>query len=162
MRFPPPCSLLFCLLGAVVAPPGAAAGQEPSGHEFGVQAITVLEDPVWAGGGAYGAWRPGGKTRLAATLGVGRLDAKVSGRGELLAHFLLSPGRVRGVTLYGVGGIAGVVGPRDQGYLVLGLGLEQAPGARSGWVVEAGVGGGVRILAGWRWRWPHAARRAAP
>ncbi len=159
---PRPLAALLCLIGAVVVPFRPAAGQEPAGHEFGVQGMTVFEDPVWAGGGLYGAWRPGGKIRLAATLGLGSLDGTMAGRGELLAHFLLSPGRLRGVTVYGLGGIAGLVGRRDQGYLVLGLGLEHAPGAKSGWVLEAGVGGGARILAGWRRRWLSPIRRPEP
>jgi hypothetical protein len=162
MRFPRPLSPLLYVIAAVVVPLRPAAGQEPAGREFGVQAMTVLEDPLWAGGGVYAAWRPGGKTRLAVTLGLGSLGGTVAGRGELLAHFLLSPGRLSGVTVYGLGGIAGVVGRRDQGYLVLGLGLEHAPGAASGWVIEAGVGGGARILAGWRWRWLSPTRRPEP
>jgi hypothetical protein len=35
---------------------------------------------------------------------------------------------------------------------VLGLGLEHAPGAASGWSIEAGVGGGARLSVGWRVR----------
>ena len=160
--FPRPRPVLLCLIGVLVVPLRPAAAQEPSGREFGVQGMAVYEKPAWAGGGVYVAWRPGGKTRLAATLGLGSLDGKLAGRGELLAHFLLSPGRPSGVAVYGLGGIAAVVGRRDQGYLVLGLGLEEAPGAGSGWVLEAGVGGGARILAGWRWRWLSSIRKPGP
>ncbi|HSB55661.1 MAG TPA: hypothetical protein VLD58_14975, partial [Gemmatimonadales bacterium] len=78
---------------------------------------------------------------------------RLAGRGELLAQFLLSPGRTRGAGLYGLGGVAGQAGRRDRGFLVLGLGLEGAPGGASGWFAEAGVGGGARVAAGWRWRW---------
>jgi hypothetical protein len=39
-----------------------------------------------------------------------------------------------------------------QGYMVLGLGVESSPGARSGWALEAGIGGGFRIALGYRWR----------
>jgi hypothetical protein len=152
MMPPRPVPALLCLIGVIGLPLRPATAQEPAGREIGVQGLALLQNPVWVGGGVYGAWRPGGKSRLAATLGLGSADGEVAGRGELLVHFLLSPGRLHGVAVYGLGGIAGVVGRRDQGYLVLGLGLEQAPGAGSGWVVEAGVGGGARILAGWRWR----------
>jgi hypothetical protein len=55
--------------------------------------------------------------------------------------------------LYGAGGVAVVGGPVEQGYLVLTLGLEDRPAARAGWFVEAGVGGGARLAAGYRWRW---------
>ena len=57
------------------------------------------------------------------------------------------------------GGVAAVGGPVDEGYLVLALGLEGRPGGPDGWFVEAGVGGGARLAAGWRWRqWPVSGR----
>ena len=40
----------------------------------------------------------------------------------------------------------------DKGYLVLLLGLEARPGAFHGWSVELGVGAGVRVAVGYRWR----------
>jgi hypothetical protein len=143
--------MALVLLG-LVAPRLPAWAQEPAGLEAGVHGLTLLEDPAWVGGGVYGAYRPGGKARFALTIDAGTLDGRLAGRSELLAHFLLAPGRRRGVGLYGLGGIAGVAGPRDQGYLVIGLGIERAPGGGSGWAVEAGVGGGARITVGWRWR----------
>jgi hypothetical protein len=54
--------------------------------------------------------------------------------------------------VYGAGGVAVAGGPVDQGYVVLTLGIEGRPGARSGWFAEAGVGGGVRLALGYRWR----------
>ena len=42
-------------------------------------------------------------------------------------------------------------GPRLPGAVA--AGIESRPGAASGWFVEAGVGGGVRLSAGYRWRW---------
>jgi hypothetical protein len=78
-------------------------------------------------------------------------------RGELLGHFLLSPEESRKAAFYFAGGIAGVEGAGastvSRGYLVLTLGVEAQPGAGSGWTFEAGVGGGVRLAAGYRWRW---------
>jgi hypothetical protein len=53
---------------------------------------------------------------------------------------------------YAGGGVAGIAGPDDRGYLVLLLGIEAGPGARGGWALEAGVGGGLRLAAGYRWR----------
>ena len=73
-------------------------------------------------------------------------------RGELLGHFLLSPEEHRKPGFYVAGGIAGVEGVVGRGYLVLTLGLEQTPGRNSGWAVEVGAGGGVRVAAGYRWR----------
>jgi hypothetical protein len=159
---PPLLPVLVGLTLAVTTPLLPVTAQEPPGVEFGVQGMALLADPVLVGGGVFSAWRPGGKTRLALTLGLGSRDERLTGRAEALAHFLLSPGRVRGVGVYGLGGIAVEAGARDQGYLVVGLGLERTPGGGSGWAVEAGVGGGARIAVGWRWRWLSAPLRRGP
>lgn len=127
-------------------------------REAGVQALVTTASPALVTGGLYAAFRPSLRTRIAATLGAGVSDGRAAGRGELLAHFLLSPNAVSRPGVYLGAGIAGVVGPVDQGYVVALVGVEGAPGGRSGWVVEAGVGGGVRLTAGWRWRWPRRAR----
>jgi hypothetical protein len=137
------------LVAAAWAGPAAAQGT----RELGVQALVATADPTLVTGGLYAAVRPSLRFRLAATVGVGVSDGRTAGRGELLAHFLLSPAAVASPGLYAGGGIAGVVGAVDQGYVVAVIGLEGAPGRRSGWVVEAGVGGGARLSAGWRWRW---------
>ena len=120
--------------------------------EFGVTGIATGSDPALAVVGGYGGIRTSRRTRLAASLGVGRSDGRGAWRGELTAHFLLNPTRRQGVGAYGAGGVAVVGGPLEQGYLVLALGLEARPGARAGWFVEAGVGGGVRLALGFRWR----------
>lgn len=127
--------------------------QSPTGLEVGIQGLALLQDPAWLGGGLYAGWRPEGKTRLALTINAGAVDHQTSGRAELMAQYLLSPGRMKGAGVYGFGGIAGEVGRRDQGYLVAGLGIESRPGGSSGWSLEAGVGGGARISVGWRHRW---------
>jgi hypothetical protein len=85
-------------------------------------------------------------------VGAGGSEGGFAWRGVAAGHFLLSPGRRVGVAAYGGGGVAVVGGPVERGYLLLTLGLESAPGSRSGWFAEAGVGGGVRLAAGWRWR----------
>jgi hypothetical protein len=121
--------------------------------ELGGQALVTTSDPALVTGGLYAALRPSARARIAATLGTGVSGGRVAARGELLAHFLLSPGATGRPGAYAGGGVAGIVGRVDEGYVVVLLGLESAPGARSGWAVEAGVGGGVRLTAGWRWRW---------
>lgn len=143
---------LVALVGSAITSLECEA-QSERGFEAGVHGLAVMQDPEWLGGGVYAGWRPGGKARLALTINAGSVDRRFSGRGELLAHFVLTPEKKKGLGMYGLGGIAGVTGRRDQGYLVLGLGLERSPGGRSGWAIEAGVGGGVRLSAGWRWRW---------
>jgi hypothetical protein len=129
-----------------------ARGQEPRGLELATTSVVVLSDPLFAGAGLQGAIRPGGRGRIALGVFPGMLDERFALRGELVAHFLLSPGGRRGVGFYGLGGVAGLTGPRDRAYLMLGVGVEANPGGRSGWMLEAGVGGGARIAAGWRWR----------
>jgi hypothetical protein len=138
------------LIAAAWAGPAAAQ----TTLEAGGQALVTTADPALVTGGFYGAVRASTRMRLAATAGVGVSDGRAAGRGELVAHFLLSPGATEHPGLYLGGGIAGVVGAVDQGYVVALVGLEGAPGRRSGWAVEAGVGGGLRVTVGWRWRWP--------
>lgn len=140
----------LALAAAVAGAPRPAAGQQI--RELGVNALVATADPTLVGGGVYGALRPSRHFRIALTLVGGAAEGSAAARGELAAHFMTSPRRTRGAGLYLAGGVAGVVGPADRGYIVAGFGLEDHPGARSGWVLEAGVGGGVRVLAGWRWR----------
>ena len=120
--------------------------------ELGVQAIGTAADPAVAVGGVYGAIRTSHRTRVSVGLGAGVSDGDAAVRGELLVHFLLNPARRTGAGVYGAGGIAVAEGPVDQGYVVVTLGIEGRPGARSGWFVEGGVGGGARLALGYRWR----------
>jgi hypothetical protein len=121
-------------------------------QELGVQAMGTFSDPGLVVAGGYGALRTTGRTRLSLGLSAGVSDGELAVRGELLGHFLLSPEEHRKAGFYVAGGIAGVEGTVGRGYLVLTLGLEQAPGRRSGWALELGAGGGVRVAAGYRWR----------
>ena len=129
------------------------AAQHPV--EYGVHAVATFATPDLVAGGGYAAVRPGERARLALTVAAGTADGDVAFRGELLAHFLLSPRAKRGVGFYALGGaaVADLESTGDtQGYMVLGLGMESRPGTRSGWALEAGIGGGLRIAAGYRWR----------
>jgi hypothetical protein len=120
--------------------------------ELGVQAIATASDPALAVGGGYAGLRVSRRFRLSAAAGIGGSGGRTAWRGELLTHFLLTPRARSGIGAYLTGGVAAVGGPADEGYLVLALGAESRPGARSGWFVEAGVGGGARLAAGYRWR----------
>ena len=134
----------------------ACGGQEAvaqRGREVGAGVVATASDPALGVATVSGALRTSRRMRVSATVGAGVSDGRAAWRGELLAHFLLSPGRLRGPGLYGAGGVAVVGGPVEQGYLVVTLGLEDRPAARAGWFVEAGVGGGARLAAGYRWRW---------
>jgi hypothetical protein len=153
-RWPAAGRALAALLAAALGSEGAPVAAQQA-TEFGVMGIATASDPALVVGGGYGAIRTSQRTRISAGLGAGVSDGRAAWRGELLAHFLLNPTRRRGVGIYGAGGVAVVGGPVGQGYLVLTLGLEARPGGRSGWFVEAGVGGGARLAAGVRWRrWP--------
>jgi hypothetical protein len=130
--------------------PGPAAAQRAA--EIGLHALLTTSSPVLWGGGVYGAFRPSTRFRIAATVAAGETDGDVAARGELLGHFLLNPTNLGGIGAYAGGGVAGTAGLEDRGYLVLLLGIEAGPGARDGWALEAGVGGGLRLAAGYRWR----------
>jgi hypothetical protein len=137
-------------LAALTGDVGDAAAQR--GYELGVQGIVTASDPALVVAGGSAALRTSRRTRVSLAVGGGASGGAAAWRGELLAHFLLSPARRQGAGLYGAGGVAVVAGPVDEGYLVLTLGVEARPAARSGWFVEAGVGGGARLALGYRWR----------
>jgi hypothetical protein len=142
---------LLVLAGALtLAAP--LAGQK--GTELGIQALATTADPSLAVAGPYGAIRTSTRTRISAMVGAGFSSGDPAIRGEILGHFLLSPDHRRGPGFYFAGGIGAVGGPVERGYLVLAAGLEDRPGGASGWAVEAGVGGGLRLALGYRWRWP--------
>lgn len=121
-------------------------------REIGLQAIGTASNPVLVAGALYAAIRTSTRTRLSAAAGPGVSSGKAAFRGELLGHFLLSPNKPKGPGIYFAGGVAAVAGPVDRGYLVLTLGVEDRPGAGEGWAAEIGVGGGVRLSLGYRWR----------
>jgi hypothetical protein len=120
--------------------------------ELGLQAVMTTSTPVLVGGGLYAAARTSQRLRVALSLAGGVADDEAAGRGELAGHFLLNPAARNGIGAYAGGGVAGVVGPRDTGYLLLLLGVEARPGAAAGWALELGVGSGLRIAGGYRWR----------
>ena len=140
--------LAAVVIGLLLAPDMAAAQRA---RELGLVGIFTAQDEELFAGGLYGAVRTTRRTRLAMTAAAGSAGGEFVLRGELLGHFLLSP-TSRSVGLYGGGGIAGIAGAGEEGFLVLLLGVEHAPGGRSGWYLEGGLGGGARISAGYRWR----------
>ncbi|HJR15643.1 MAG TPA: hypothetical protein VJ808_02225 [Gemmatimonadales bacterium] len=123
------------------------------GSEAGVLAIGTASDPAVAVLALYGAVRTSTRSRLSLSAGAGASAGEAAFRGEILGHFLLSPGKRKGAGFYLAGGVAAAAGPVDRGYLVLTFGIEDRPGAGAGWAVEAGVGGGARLALGYRWRW---------
>jgi hypothetical protein len=130
---------------------GAGSVQAQKGIEGGIHALATFADFDFTGGGVHLGLRPGGRTRFTLAASPGVIQDEFALRGEGTAQFLLNPGSRQG-GFYAGGGIAGVAGPVDEAYLLLLLGYETSPGGESGWVVEAGIGGGVRVLLGYRWR----------
>jgi len=121
--------------------------------EAGLQGLVAISDSTLVGGGPVLAIRPTSSTRIALAAAFGSAGGVFATRLELLGHFLLDPARRRGVGTYGIGGVAWVHDRADHGYLVVGVGAEWSPGGPRGWFAEAGVGGGWRLTAGYRWRW---------
>jgi hypothetical protein len=122
-------------------------------REVGIGAIATSSDPALAVAGVYGAFRTSGRTRISTNLGAGVSGGDLAWRGELLGHFLLSPNNRRKAGFYFAGGVAVAGGRVSRGYLVLTVGIEERPRAAGGWALEAGVGGGLRVALGYRWRW---------
>ncbi|MBW8771905.1 MAG: hypothetical protein JF590_01215 [Gemmatimonadetes bacterium] len=121
-------------------------------REFGVEGYTLRATPDRVGGGLYAGWRVGSRERVSIFGGADGGDAGAAARGEALVHFLLAPGKKTGAGAYAAGGLALDIADRAEARLVALVGVEGSPGARQGWMIEAGVGGGWRLAAGWRWR----------
>jgi hypothetical protein len=145
------CRSRELLLGTVLLWVGRTAGAQQR-TEVGVQSVATLSRQSAVVAGGYGALRTSGRTRLSLDLGVGLGGSDLVWRAEALGHFLFSPEERRKPGFYIAGGLAAAGGDTTHGYLVLTLGLEQRPQSRSGWALEAGVGGGVRLVGGYRWR----------
>lgn len=131
--------------------PGWEQLHAQKGFEGGVHALATFADFTFAGAGLHLGVRPGGRSRFTLTFTPGAVDERFAARGEVTGQFLLNPSS-QTRSLYAGGGIAGLTGPIDQGYLLMIVGLESRPGGSSGWVIEGGIGGGVRVLVGYRWR----------
>ena len=111
---------------------------------------TVAPAPEsFVGGGAGFLVRARSRLGLGLTAALGVRDGNLAGRGEALVSFILDPVSRRGVAPYGAGGVAVVSDRVGTGeYVVATLGLAGRPGRRTGWFVEAGIGGGLRLAAG--------------
>jgi hypothetical protein len=114
-----------------------------------VQVIGLVAPDPFVGGGAGVVLR--GRAGLAAEAAgaLGARAGRFAARGEALLSFSLDPLRERGPAPYVAGGVAVLGDGSGVGeFLVALLGVSVNPGARRGWFVEAGVGGGVRLSVG--------------
>jgi hypothetical protein len=141
-------------LALVLAAAGPLAAQAPPATEVGAGATLILAHRAFWGAELGVARRPGGQGRFAVTAAGGDYERALGVRVEATAQFLLQPGERRGAGPYGGLGLAfvGADGVRGASYLTALLGVDEAPGARGGWYVELGLGGGVRLVAGRRLR----------
>ncbi len=137
-------------VGLLVGVPSGARGQ--GAREIGLHGLATAGRTTVAVVGPSVGIRPLERLRLQASAGVGVSGGAVAGRGEALAHFLLQPSARTGLGWYAGGGLALARAGATEGYVVLLLGVEASPGARAGWGLEVGVGGGVRVAAFHRWR----------
>lgn len=138
--------LLAGLIGLAGWP---AAGQSPRAS-IGASALALASDPAFAGLGPVVGVRLDRQLRLRAGTWLGIQGDDLASRAEGLIELVLDAGG-RGWSPFGGGGLAVVAGRGDvEGYVVVNVGLEQRADESRGWWVEAGVGGGFRLGAGYR------------
>ena len=129
---------------------GPAAAQR--GWDAQVHAMALARDSTVVAGGAGAGWRVGRGLRLATTVSAGALTSGGAvGRGEALLAYHVSPPRRGGVGVYVGAGVAGEMHRGDvRGLIAALIGVEARPWNGGGWFLEAGMGGGVRVAAGYR------------
>ena len=131
----------------------ASAGGQTPRRSIAATAMAVASEPWFAGAGLAVTQPGSGFLRLRSVLVVGWAGSDLLSRAELLVELVLDP-RTRGWTAFAGGGVAGLldVGGDVAGRLVLTIGAEERPSAPRGWRIEAGLGGGMRVAAGYRFR----------
>jgi hypothetical protein len=142
---------LLLLLPALAA---AAPSPAQSLTEAQVWGTAVASKPAFYGAGFGLAWRDAERDRIAPAVAFGAFgDGALGARADLSYQFLLDPTKRTGSALYGGGGIS-VAARRGRvvPYALLVVGIETAPGGAGGSFLEVGVGGGVRVALGYRWR----------
>jgi len=152
-------AVLSALLVLALFPPQASAQRRPV-FEWGLHGTIgirgtddgIANGPVAVLFGPRGAVRTLGSTRIVLSIGAGTHGNELSARGEAALEYLLSPRASRRWGVYLGGGLAGVVGGGEGGYLLTYIGLERSPGLPDGWAFEAGFGGGFRLRAAYHWR----------
>lgn len=149
-------TLAFLSLALATAAPCRAQVRETQ-----LWAVAAASRPTLYAAGIGFAWRDDQRTRIAPAVALGALgDGRLGARIDVAIHFLLDPYKRTGTAVYGGGGLsAAVAGDRVTPYALLVLGAERAPGGAGGSFIEIGVGGGVRLAIGYRWRKSNAPGR---
>jgi hypothetical protein len=131
-------------------------------HETQVWGVALASRPAVYALGLGAAWRDAGRTRIGIALAGGATEhGTAAARAEATWHFLLDPGRARGLAVYGGGGLAltAVQDSTVRPFVEAVLGVETGPASRAGFFLEAGFGGGARLAMGFRWRKQNAPGR---
>jgi hypothetical protein len=139
-------------LGCAALP--VAAQRQGTVFEWGLHStVTASSDgPVGLVAGPRVALRSVGGTRVALSVGAGFHGDQGSARGEAAVEYVLTPRTAGRSSVYLGGGLAGVIGGGNGGYLMVYAGVERSPGLPYGWAIEAGLGGGFRVRAAYHWR----------
>lgn len=134
--------------------PAPAAAQQLTATEISAGVLAAISAQAFGGAAVGLGRRLDNQTRLSGIAAVGMLGMAAAGRVEGTAQIIVNPSGRGGAGLYAGAGVAwqGAHGARGGAYLTAVLGLESAPGARRGWYGEVGLGGGVRLALGLRWR----------
>jgi hypothetical protein len=139
------------LAASLAAPMRAQAARAT---EIGAGATVVLAHRAFWGPELGVARRSGGQGRFAIAAACGDYERALGVRFQATAQFLLRPGERTGIGPYGGLGLVfvGSEVARGASYITALLGIDQAPGTRGGWYAELGLGGGVRVALGRRFR----------
>lgn len=131
-----------------------ARAQQLTATEVSVGAVAAVSRRDFWGAAASLGRRVDNQTRVTGAAAVGVLGPRAAMRLEAVAQLIINPSGRGGAGLYAGAGLAwqGARGMRGGGYVTALVGLESAPGARRGWYAEFGLGGGVRVALGLRWR----------
>ncbi len=113
--------------------------------------MATLAERSFFGGGVGGFWRDARRLGVGGSISLGEWDRALAGRGEIGVSYHLGAMDVGALGLYLGGGVAAAFAARrSEQYLTVIVGLEQDSRGRGGWFAEAGIGGGVRVVAGYR------------
>lgn len=143
------------LLGAAAVAVGAMAPAPAAaqrGWDAQGQALALVRDSTWIGGGLGAGMRFGRGLRLGGTLGAAWASPDAAGgRAELLVAYHVSRPRPGGVGVYAAAGLATELSRGDARALAVALlGVEARPWSGGGLFAELGIGGGLRLAAGYR------------
>jgi hypothetical protein len=143
---------LAALLAATALAPAGA--QQLTATEVSAGALVAVSAHDFWGATVGLGRRVDSQTRVAGLAAVGMLGIHAGVRLETVAQLIINPSGRGGAGLYAGAGVLwqSARGMRGSGYVTALVGLESAPGARRGWYAEVGLGGGVRMALGRRWR----------